>query len=119
MVTLAFLLSACVLPKTVQNDSPDCKTVTKKLALEVLEYQGVYCHGHDDCLAVATVWLTATAVSGSVVIIGNSVHWLEEKARCSKPSENKESPDAGGISAEVAKSEIANRIVQAGSRQLQ
>ena len=119
MVTLAFLLSACVLPKTVQNDSPDCKTVTKKLALEVLEYQGVYCHGHDDCLAVATVWLAATAVSGSVVIIGNSVHWLEEKARCSKPSENKESPDAGGISAEVAKSEIANRIVQAGSRQLQ
>ena len=119
MTVLAYMLSACVLPKTVANDSPDCKTATKKMTLEVLEYQGVYCYGHEDCLAVATVWLATTAVSGSVVIIGNSVHWLEEKARCSKPSEDKEPPDAGAPSKEVARNKLANGIGQAGRHQPQ
>jgi len=97
------MLSSCILPKTVQDDSSDCKTVTKNLTLEVMNYSGVYCHDHEQCLVEATLLLAANAVSGSIVIIGNTAHWLEKKARCSEVEDEKKSPDKENLSKELAR----------------
>ena len=74
------LLNSCVLPKVVQNDD-DCQLVTKELALEKVDTSG--CYSGDECIGAAIMGITSTVVSGTIVVVGNTVHWLEKKGRCS------------------------------------
>lgn len=43
---------------------------------------GVGCHDQN-CLALAVVYTATTGVvSGSIVLVGNAVHWLEKVGKC-------------------------------------
>ena len=88
-------LSACVYVPVV--DEPDassdsCKTYTKSMSLTAVEMQGNIvvqpgCN-RGDCAAAAlasVVVVTAGSaiISGSIVLTGNTIHWLEYQGRCS------------------------------------
>ncbi|WP_299009029.1 hypothetical protein [uncultured Shewanella sp.] len=87
------LLSACVfLPKVSSNQyqNGECHTVTKKLVLEEkIKMKYSLCRAEDIthtpmfCLVLSGIVASTTAVaSGSVVLAGNTLHWLEYQARC-------------------------------------
>ena len=86
MVVLAcgFMLSSCVFPKAVENGNDKCQLLTKELALEKSESYNDACFSKDECIGAAIIGGVSTAVSGSIVLIGNSVHWLEKKGRCNE-----------------------------------
>jgi hypothetical protein len=93
--SLVLALTACVYVPVV--DEPDaasasCKTYTKSMSLDTIEMQGNIgiqpgCN-RGDCAAVAlasVVVVTAGSalISGSIVLTGNTIHWLEYQGTCS------------------------------------
>ena len=86
--TAVLLLSACMtVPVIVHNRPLPCPMVTRELTLTVLEMRDAYrCRLTDECLAVlalgTAVFVASTVVSGSLVIIGNTLHWMETYGRC-------------------------------------
>lgn len=88
VVALAtFLTSACIFyPKVSDDYSPDCQTTSNMLTLDLQIPDHWDCKKGSvgACLAVITASGPATAVvSGSVVVAGNTLSWLEKKGRCS------------------------------------
>ena len=98
---LALTLSACVyVPVIDEQDaaSASCKTYTKSMALETIEMHGnvveLSCSNNRDCAAgalAAVVVVTAGSaiISGSIVLTGNTIHWLEYQGTCSDGYLNK------------------------------
>ena len=87
-------LSACVYVPVV--DEPDassasCKTYTQSMSLTAVEMQGnitIQPGCNRDCAAAAlapVIIVTAGSaiISGSIVLTGNTIHWLEYQGRCS------------------------------------
>ena len=90
--------SCLVLPKTETASVKNCELETKSWTLEVHEIglnnecygcgdfvRGILeCGGQiEECVAiVATVSLGWTVIAGSVVVVGNTVHWLEKQGSC-------------------------------------
>jgi hypothetical protein len=91
-IPLVLALSACVYVPRVEEDraSSNCNTYTKSLTLEKIEVHrnlSVRCN-NEECLAAllatATVVSAGSAIiSGSIVLTGNTVHWLEYQGTCS------------------------------------
>jgi len=99
IVILSFLCGSClVLPKTETTSARNCELVTKKWTLEIHNI-GVNneCHGCGDivrgilecggeveeCVAMAAmVSVGWTVIAGSVVVVGNTIHWLEKQGSC-------------------------------------
>ncbi len=89
IVAMAFLLSSCVTVTPIETSDADnhrCQLSTKKLSLKTIGHRsGISCH-NSGCLAalgVSALYTVSTAViSGSIVLIGNSVHWLEKQGKC-------------------------------------
>ncbi|MDP2561593.1 hypothetical protein [Psychrobium sp. 1_MG-2023] len=84
---LVLLSSACVFvpEQTVPSQLiRPCDTITKKYTLEVKEVESLDCAGNAiGCLvAVAGAPAASLVVSGSVVLVGNTLHWLEYHSRC-------------------------------------
>lgn len=81
------LLAGCIyLPHTTTSYDPACGIQERHMTLEVAQV-GLFGRcvndGCVDLLVVAGVVSATTAVvSGSVVLAGNTVYWLEEKGRC-------------------------------------
>ena len=84
----ALILHGCIfLPRQSLEDlgGPECTLFTSKLYLDVetFEYRHV-CGGSDnvavECLVGAGVG--TFIVSGSIVVVGNTLHWLEYHGRC-------------------------------------
>jgi hypothetical protein len=97
---LAFALSACVyVPVVKQNEAtPDtCKTFTQSMSLDAVELQVNVNMSHgcrnDECAALlasaAVVTAGSAIISGSIVLVGNSLHWLEYQGTCSDGYLNK------------------------------
>ena len=91
--SLSLFLSACVfVPATAQKQAyyDKCKMATKRLTIEPkVRSRFKVCDGKGlteepvACLLLSGLVGTATfIVSGSVVAIGNTVHWLEYKSGC-------------------------------------
>lgn len=82
------LLSGCVALPAIDHSNPiPCAMVTRELKLTVVELQDVYrCRRGDECLAAlalgTAVFAASTLVSGSLVIVGNTLHWMETNGRC-------------------------------------
>ena len=90
--------SCLVLPKAEKASVKNCELETKSWTLEVHEIglnnecygcgdfvRGILeCGGEvEECVAiVATVSLGWTVIAGSVVVVGNTVHWLEKQGSC-------------------------------------
>lgn len=96
VIYLVGLLSGCVFyPKeaNVQDLAAKCHKgmKTKKLVLELSENQIALTCGHSHnvqgnagcvTLFAALVPATSLVVSGSIVLIGNALHWLEYESQC-------------------------------------
>jgi len=104
ILLLAFALEGCFVPKVAPKDIQEqrCELKTKKLTLDVdfngddLENVGKAtfeimsrCDRAECALApvivpvaIAAVPVASIIVSGSIVIVGNTVHWLEQQGRC-------------------------------------
>lgn len=87
---VAFAVSSCTFVPAVMDD-PDnaaCNLVTHKrgLALHDIGEGNCQVYTAEDalaCLGVALVYSTATVViSGSLVLVGNTIHWLEKQGKC-------------------------------------
>ena len=84
----SLLLKACVfLPEVVEERENSCQLYTKQLRLEFAhaDFSGVTCSG-EACTAVLTAMLVISAttlvVSGSIVVVGNTIHWIEQSVSC-------------------------------------
>jgi len=83
----ALLISACVYyPKRVEVYDSDCNIKTRKLTLGVIGSNSVpNCNGGNAgaCLAaIAAVGPVTAVVSGSIVVIGNTLYYMEKEGRC-------------------------------------
>jgi hypothetical protein len=88
---LVFLLAGCFVPKKVPHtaDEQRCELKTQQLKLVMSEKayfpSGARCSG-DECLVVlavmAAIPVGSALVSGSIVVVGNTAHWLEYQGRC-------------------------------------
>ena len=81
-------LSACVyVPRTTEVYDADCRIQSKQMKLEPVQIAHLgQCAGGNACgalLVVAGATAAASAVvSGSIVVAGNMVYWLEKQGRC-------------------------------------
>lgn len=92
MMAIATINTSCIFYPSVSDDQPYhkvCKTKTKQLSLELLAKDPICQNdngGIDDwasCLVLSGFIGSASAVvSGSIVIVGNSIHWMEYSAKC-------------------------------------
>ncbi len=101
LIILLLSLSSCVYVPVV--DEPDaassgCKTYTKSMSLNAIEMQGNIVQqpgcNSGECAATAlaaVVVVTAGSaiISGSIVLTGNTLHWLEYQGTCSDGYLNK------------------------------
>jgi len=83
----ALLLGGCVyVPRTVAQYDERCQVVTKRIELEPVQLATIGGCSNAGCAALlAAAGLTAAAsavVSGSVMVVGNAVHWLERQGQC-------------------------------------
>ena len=84
-----FVVSCAFVPKISdeQKYSENCKMLTKNLTLSLTEIKGSKCSDDDDieaCLVLFGVVIPASSfiVSGSIVIAGKTLHWLEYQGTC-------------------------------------
>lgn len=93
----AVFLSSCILPKFSTEEEPPCQLWTRKLEISVSSGEGrvivdamVSALSHCDTpeclmivpLAILAIPVSSFIVSGSIVVAGNTVHWIEEQGRC-------------------------------------
>lgn len=80
-------LTACIyLPHTEAALDPSCGVLERKMSLTVTEV-GLYGRcANEGCIALlvgaGAVSAATAVVSGSVVVVGNAVYWLEKQGRC-------------------------------------
>ena len=87
LVIVFAVLGGCVyLPNTTTIYNQKCQTYQRRMTLEVQQVgtlmgcQGDACAGA--LIAFGAVSAATAIVSGSIVIIGNVVYWLEEQGQC-------------------------------------
>ncbi len=88
----AITLSGCVfVPRTTSSYNEECQIVEKqmKLTVALLMDQPPNCSKAEDCAVflalLGGVAAGSAVVSGSVVLVGNTLYWLEEQGKCDWP----------------------------------
>lgn len=89
---LPLLLSACiVVPRTVERYDPECQIIARHMDLEAVQIGYISGCSNQGCatlIVAAAATVTASAIiSGSIVVIGNTVYWFEKQGRCLRPPE--------------------------------
>ena len=77
-----FFVSGCFyVPKIEKNKNENCDLITKKMTIE---NRGEFPQGcNDECLLIALgVTSTSYIVSGTITVVGNTIHWIEKQGRC-------------------------------------
>ena len=82
MVFLA--LAGCVVyPRPVEHYDSECKIRYKQLVLEPGGLNGIrFSCTNEACIAALLLIPIGALVAGSIVIVGNTVYWLEKEGRC-------------------------------------
>lgn len=98
LICLLAVLSGCFAPKSVRStrESETCQLKTRQFTLEMTpdlssrEHAGVFipnCSG-EDCATLAAALLAIPVgsfiISGSIVVVGNTFHWIEQQGTCSE-----------------------------------
>jgi hypothetical protein len=88
LACLLVALGGCIyLPKTTTYYDPQCGSQERRMTLEaqqVAAFVGCANEGCASLLVLAGAVTAASAViSGSVVVVGKTVYWLERQAHCS------------------------------------
>jgi hypothetical protein len=97
LTLLSFLFVGCFAPAIVADRNHNCQLATKKLTLTLSE-EGTdaligtlsdLSHGcqKPECLLIIPLGVVAASatsiiVSGSIVVVGNTIHWVEKQGRC-------------------------------------
>src|SRR5512145_190266 len=85
LVALALALSGCMVVPVVDNAeaaSTGCRTYTRSMSLKMVSWQPS-CNTEECLAAVVVIGAGSVLVSGSIALVGNSVHWLEYQGTCS------------------------------------
>jgi hypothetical protein len=90
VIALSLSISSCVFyPKQTEYYDAECDIKFRKLVLESKEMKDACLRPKSDdpdgntCLmAVLGTTALSAIVSGSLVVAGNTVYWLEKEARC-------------------------------------
>lgn len=86
LVCVAANLVACAFVPKVDNQqdyAKHCEMYTKELTLDAVSLGGFDCGGSSSCVVIASlIPVTTFLVSGSIVLVGNTVHWLEYQGSC-------------------------------------
>lgn len=88
IISLATMLSACVVVPTIDKNiaqESSCQTFTKRMTLKSVNLGSAGCGGSvGECLAAyLAIGAGSALVSGSIVLTGSTIHWLEYQGRCS------------------------------------
>lgn len=79
-------LAACAfVPKVEREQSyaKQCDMYSKALTLDAVSLGRLDCGGSSSCMALAgLIPATTFLVSGSIVLVGNTLHWLEYQGSC-------------------------------------
>ena len=97
-LVIIFSFSSCVVKaKNYSKSYSDCNIKSKKweLSYEQVNFNLSACNGSPEplpCLALMGVALpvVSTLISGSIVLVGNTIHWLEYEYKCDEKTINKE-----------------------------
>ena len=90
IIALSFFVSGCVFyPRTVEYYDAGCDIKYRTLVL-VTEEMKKDCSGQklkdpnsEACFALVVAMSAGSAiVSGSIVVVGNTVYWLEKQGKC-------------------------------------
>ncbi len=88
IIALSLLASGCVVhPKKIEYYS-ECDIKAKKLVLETDAMKGACSSGSGDsdnkaCVGgLIAMGVASAIISGSLVVIGNTVYWLEKEGKC-------------------------------------
>jgi hypothetical protein len=82
---MANLMACAFVPKvdSQQDYAKHCELYTKELTLDAVSLGGLDCGTSSSCLAIAAIVpATTLLVSGSIVLVGNTLHWLEYQGSC-------------------------------------
>ncbi len=100
LLLIMFLMHSCiVLPKTVPQEDQECLLYTKSMTIdyytspdmideavdEMVHALASDCH-EPECLMLLAPLVAISAgslvVSGSIVVVGNTIHWIKKQGRC-------------------------------------
>ena len=91
--SVSLLASGCFFyPTTVQYYDPGCEIHARRMELhsKVMDGNCSGGSGHEAAAACLAFYLSVTAgsavVSGSIVVVGNTVYWFERRGRCARKS---------------------------------
>ena len=85
---LALLLAGCIfVPQTHTYYDSECQTETRQMTLVPAQLGHFHggCHGRDCAYALVAIGAVAAAsvvVSGSIVVLHNTVTWVEKQGKC-------------------------------------
>lgn len=90
IVTLSLFISGCVYyPKKIEYYDAECDIKFKMLVLETDEMKDTCLrqksgdpNGNLCLMAVIGTTALSAIISGSLVVVGNTVYWLEKEAMC-------------------------------------
>lgn len=99
LLVMLIIQSCIVIPKTVPEEDQDCLLVTKSMTIdyytspelidgavdEMINAISSDCH-EPECLLLfaplVAISVGSFIVSGSIVVAGNTIHWIEKQGRC-------------------------------------
>jgi len=85
LITCLTFSGCVVIPEKRYIYDKDCDIRYKQYTLKAEEYRNyqAHCNVSEECiLALLFVPVTSLVISGSVVIVGNVVNWLEKEGAC-------------------------------------
>jgi|WetSurMetagenome_2_1015567.scaffolds.fasta_scaffold76654_4 hypothetical protein len=87
LMLILVVMGGCVyLPKTTTVYDDKCQTMKRQMSLEVHQLGVIAGCSNESCVAALVVFGAVSAatavVSGSVMVVGNVVYWLEKQGHC-------------------------------------
>ncbi len=90
LLSVVFVCSCAVAPSSSgkQDLYNECEMSTKKLSLEIIGdknfcFSSAKLSEYPACLLISGfIGSTTAVVSGSIVLIGNTIHWMEYQTKC-------------------------------------
>lgn len=81
------LLQGCVyIPETTTWYDEQCRIYSKHMTLKAHQMGTIGNCMHRDCVGIlailGAVGAVSAVVSGSIVVVGNTVYWLEKQGKC-------------------------------------
>ncbi len=85
LVLTCVLLTGCgfFYPRQITVYDPECQILARKFVLDSVAIGGVAVSCRNEgCLIPLLPAAASAVVSGSIVIVGNAVYWLEKQGKC-------------------------------------